>query len=336
MRRLTAAEVTLLEYIQQGDTQAFDTLVAPYRNELVLYCYRFLGSLHDAEDMVQETLLRAWKQIHTFQHFHSFHAWLYKIATNVCLTALARLHRPSITQDDTSEERRLIEPVWLEPLPDDLLTDAVENPEALYTLRESVTLAFLVALQVLPAKQRAVLLLSDVLDWHANEIAQFLDTTVSAVNSLLFRARSTIAQRYHAESQWNLMLPANPVTTALLDRYMRAWEDADVALFAAILREDALFTMPPLPAWYQGRAAICAFVRQELFYGAPSGFGRAIPIQANAQPAFALYRLDAASGSYQAFGISVLTISGDAITAIATFLGAHLFPRFQVSPVLAR
>jgi RNA polymerase sigma-70 factor (ECF subfamily) len=333
MTQLTPSEIALLERAQHGDTRAFDELVAPYRSELVAYCYRLIGSFHDAEDVVQETLLRAWKQLHTFRRLHSFRAWVYKIATNVCLTALARLRRRPPIAAGTAEGQPLIEPVWFEPFPDELLSGHDANPEAIYALHESVTLAFLVALQVLPPKQRAVLILHDVLDWRAVEIATFLATTVSAVNSILHRARTTLSKQYHSERTGEPAPLADARTQELLQRYTRAWEDADVELLATILKDDALFTMPPLPSWFRGRDVICAFVRRELFRDAGPGFGRLVPVRANAQPAFALYQYDAGSGRYRAFGVSVLTLREDAIAAITTFLGEESFPRFH-APLL--
>lgn len=331
MPHLTPLEIALLGRAQHGDTRAFDELVAPYRSELVTYCYRMTGSVQDAEDVVQETLLRAWKQLHTFRRLHSFRGWLYSITTNACRTELARMRRHSLALTGSIAGQALIDPAWLEPLPDELLAGHQTNPEALYALRESITLAFLRVLQSLPPKQRAVLILHDVLDWRVAEIASFLAVTVSAANSLLHRARMTLSQHYHAdhaEGTWEPKLLADARTQELLRRYTRAWEEADVNLLAMILKEDAFFTMPPLPAWYRGRDAICAFVRQDLFRGAGAGFGRAVPVSANAQPAFALYRYDTENQCYQAFGISVLTLGQGNIARITTFLGERAFPLF--------
>lgn len=243
-----------------GNHDEFSQMAEPYRRELQAYGYRMLGSLQDAEDLVQETFLRAWRRLDTYEGRAPFRAWLYKIATHLCLDSLARRPRralPALTHPAADPQAQpaqpIEEPVWLEPIPDDLTADPNENPEARYSSRESVTLAFLAALQALPPRQRAVLILCDVLDWRAGEAAQMLGMTTAAVNSALHRARVTSTRRYggaglgavHAQ-------PPDETTHAILSRYVRAWESADVDGLVALIKGDATFAMPPTPSWYQG------------------------------------------------------------------------------------
>src|SRR5260221_5709871 len=215
-----------------GDQQAFSDLVEPYRAELLVHCYRLLGSVQDAEDMVQETFLRAWNRLDTFTGGHYFRAWLYKIATNVCLDALDKRSRRGLSSSNfpasdphASIAPAITEPIWLEPFPDELLPEVALGPEARYTLRESITLAFLAALQFLPPRQRVTLILCDVLDWRARETAQLLDITVAAVNGLLRRARSTMSRSYH---EIEPVLIVDNKIRAVLNRYVEAWESGDV------------------------------------------------------------------------------------------------------------
>ncbi len=309
------------ELSKTENTSDQSALFEPYRWELQLHCYRLLGSLHDAEDLVQDTMLRAWQRFDTFKGASSLRTWLYAIATHACLDALKkRTPRtlPLVASPASDPHNRpapaVAEALWLEPYPDHWLAEAMENPEARYTRRESVSLAFLTVLQLLPPRQRAILLLSDVLDWRASEIAQLLELTVSAVNSALHRARVTLAQHYHPDGEARAQdRQADTATSALLTRYMQAWETDDIAGLVALLKEEATFSMPPFPSWYRGPAAT-----RTLLTWAPSGrspfFGagaprqwRLVPTGANRQPAFAAYRLDPASGSYRAWGIHVLT-----------------------------
>lgn len=321
-----------------GDKGEFTALAEPYRRELSVHCYRMLGSLQDAEDLVQETLLRAWQKLDTYEGRATFRAWLYKIATNACLDALARRPKRTLPPQlqppaDPSQPSRppLLEQIWLEPFPDDLLAEETMEPEARYAARESITLAFLAALQLLPARQRAILILRDVLDWEATEVARLLEITVAAVNSALHRARVTLAKNYHARGVTSLSAsPADERTRDLLARYIRAWEDADVDGLVALLKEDATFPMPPSPSWYQGREAIRQFVAANIFVGNARGRWRAVPTSANGRPAFAMYGLDDNSGIYRAFGIEVLTLEGDKIADITTFLNPTLLHYFNL------
>jgi len=245
----------LLDAATRGDRDAFQQLVEPYRRELQFHCYRMLGSLYDAEDLVQETLLRAWRGRDRFEGRASLRSWLYRIATNACLTALA--HRSNARRvlpealsppaDQMPEGEPATEMPWLDPYPDaalDGLADAAPGPDARYELREAVQLAFVAAIQQLPSRQRAVLLLRDVLGWSAGETASLLDTSVAAANSALQRARATLEQRFPSGQPTTQPAPDDR-QRALLERYVRAWEDADLDGFVALLRDDAVLSMPP-------------------------------------------------------------------------------------------
>lgn len=318
-----------------GDQHEFTHLTEPHRRELQVHCYRILGSLHDAEDLVQETMLRAWRRLNTYEGRASLRSWLYKIATNACLDALDKRPRralPAATHPASDASQPFMppitEPVWLEPLPDDMLADAEETPEARYTAHESITLAFLAALQTLPPRQRAVVILCDVLDWRASEAAECLGMTLPAVNSALHRARETLAKHYHRRDS---VTPAHADehTRALLDRYVRAWEAADVGALVALLKEDAVFAMPPIPSWFRGRESIRAVLEAMPFAGDARGRWKIVPTRANGEPALALYQRDEAGGGvYRGFGLQVLSIEGDSFAEVTTFINPGLFPRF--------
>jgi RNA polymerase sigma-70 factor (ECF subfamily) len=264
-------------------------------------------------------------------------AWLYKIATNACLDELAARKRPQRGLPTTvlpaadparPPEPPLTEYAWLEPIPHEWLADLEPGPEAHYTARESISLAFIAALQALPPRQRAVLILSDVLDWRAREIAELLGLTVSAVNSALHRARATLIKRYHTEGTEAVTPLEDERLNALLSRYVQAWEMADVAGLVALLKEDAAFTMPPSPSWYRGQADIRVCLLTNIFAGDAAGRWRLRPTHANGQPAFGFYRRDEAGGTYQAFGLQVLHWEGDRLREITTFLDPALLTRF--------
>jgi RNA polymerase sigma-70 factor (ECF subfamily) len=326
-----------------GDERAFGQLTEPHRRELQVHCYRLLGSLHDAEDLVQETMLRAWRRLDTYEGRASFRAWLYKIATNACLDALDKRPRralPPVTYPAADPYAPpappVADPIWLEPLPDDLLADAEETPEARYSTRESVTLAFLVALQALPPRQRAVVILCDVLDWRASEAAEALGLTVSAVNSALHRARVTLTQRYHRREA--APLPPDARTRALLDRYIRAWETADVGALVGLLKDDAVFAMPPVPTWYRGREAVRVALTTVAFAGEPGVARerwRLLLTRANAAPALAVYQRDE-GGLYRGLGLQVLRVAGDAIAESIFFLHPAVLGRFNLPSELPR
>ncbi len=325
-----------------GDPHEFSRLTEPHRRELQVHCYRLLGSLHDAEDLVQETFLRAWRRLETFEGRAPLRAWLYKIATNACLDELDKRPRrglPSAAQPAadprTPVEPPLIEPIWLEPIPDEWLADFEPGPETHYTARESISLAFVAALQALPPRQRAVLILSDVLDWRAREIADLLGLTVSAANSALHRARTTLVKHYHARGTEAVAPLADDRLSALLNRYVQAWETADVAGLVALLKEDAAFTMPPSPSWYRGQADIRLCLATTIFAGEAKGRWRLRPARANAQPAFGLYQRDEASGAYRVFGLQVLHWEGEHLREVTTFLNPALFPYFGLPATLS-
>ena len=326
-----------------GDQNEFGDLVEPYRHELRVHCYRMLGSLHEAEDMVQETFLRAWRRLETYAGRASLRAWLYRIATNVCLDALEKRPRRTLpvrsqppAEPSALPAPPLTELIWLEPFPDDLLDDVEPTPEARYALHESITLAFLTALQLLPPRQRAVLILRDVLDWDAGEVAELLDTTVSAVNSALHRARVALNKNYSAEPLVNLRL-TDPATRALLDRYVETWEQADVPGLLALLREDVMVSMPPSPTWYSGRAALGTVAEAMIFAGEGRGRFRLKPTRANGQPAFGFYRRDEATGIYHAESIQVVSLDDRAarLTTLTSFFDAGLFAHFGLPSELA-
>lgn len=326
----------MVEGALAGSQTDFAKLAAPHRRGLQLHCYRMLGSLQDAEDLVQETLLRAWQKLDRYEGRASFGTWLHKIATNVCLDALAERPRrvlpPSYepaSDPDAPPRAPITEPIWLEPLPDDLLDDLTNSPEARYDARESVTLAFLAALQVLPPRQRAALILCDVLDWRAEEAAGALGQTASSVNSALHRARVTMAKHYSRRPLEAVApAPTDERMRALLERYVQAWESADLDGLMALIKEDATYPMPPFPSWYQGKAAIRAFIARSILTGEARGRYRLVPTRANSQPAFAWYLREAAGESYRAFAIQVLTFDGELLGDITTFPNPGLFRYF--------
>ena len=332
-----------LDPAKSGDRDAFQQLAEPYRQELRLHCYRMLGSFHDAEDLVQETFLRAWRGLDGFEGRASLRGWLYRIATNACLNALAsrgsarrvlpEMHGPPA--DQPPDDGPATEVAWLEPCPDTALegiADAAPSPEARYEMREAVQLAFVATIQHLPPRQRAVLLLRDVLGWTATETAGLLDASVASINSALQRARATLAKGFPSGRP-----STNPVPDdrqrALLERYVRAREGADLDGFVALLREDAVLSMPPWRQWYRGREAIRAFFNWawELPDCSPS---RLVPIAANRQPAFALYRSGREDPECRAHGIELLTLQDDAITVLTIFRDPRLFAAFGLPTVL--
>ena len=306
-------------------------LIEPYRQELLLHCYRLLGSLHDAEDLVQETMLRAWRHFDTFKGSASLRTWLYTIATNASLDVLKKRSSRTLpmaafpTADPESPiAPPLAEATWLEPFPDSWLAEATENPEARYTRSESISLAFLTALQLLPPRQRAILILSDVLDWRASEVAHLLEISGSAVNSALHRARVTLEKHYDTNEREKMQMSCTDAeTSTLLSRYVQAWETDDVAGLVALLKEEATLSMPPFPSWYCGRDAIRAILTAYPFRFGTHGLWRLYPTVANGQPAFAFYRANESKDSYLAFGIQVVTL--DSSTLARYVAGVTMF-----------
>jgi RNA polymerase sigma-70 factor (ECF subfamily) len=310
-------EATLLAVARTGDEDAFRGLTAPYVRELQLHCYRMLGSVHDAEDLLQETLLRAWRRLDTFAGRASFRRWLYTIATNACLNALERQPRvllfPSgdpVAAEGSPPATATIEN--LQPYPDSLLPET--DPATRLDQRESVALAFLAAIQHLPPRQRATLLLRDVLGWSAAEVAELLETTVTAINSALQRARATLDTRPAPR-------PTDEEEQELLRRFVDAWERVDIGGLVALLRKDAVLAMPPTPLWFRGRDAV-----GEFFATVPAGGDLAritlVPTRANGRPALAAYH------DGEGYGIMVFEVAHGAIAEIVGFADATLFPVF--------
>jgi RNA polymerase sigma-70 factor (ECF subfamily) len=333
----TPTQTALVLAAQAGDQMAFETLVGAYRRELLVHCYRMLGSLSDAEDLVQETLLRAWEKRATLTSPEAYRAWLYRIATNLCLNTLRSVPRRSLPPDthplsdpSSPAPQRAREPIWLEPFPDDLLADARSDPQGRALSRERTTLAFLVALQCLTPAQRAILLLREVLEWPAREVAEWLNLSVPAVNSGLQRARRALQER-HELPETPTALP-NPQLESLLERYVTCWEQADIPEFVALLREDAWFTMPPLPVWFQGRAAIATVIAKTVF--TPGRRRRLLATRANGSPAFGLYQREAGADAYQLFGLVVLDVVGEQIGSLVAFLEPSSLSSFALPPTL--
>lgn len=322
-------ERQLLDLARQGDTAAFELLVASYRGELYAHCYRMLGSVQDAEDALQESLLGAWRGISGFEARSELRAWLYRISTNACLRLIARRPRrllsldygpPRRGTDDLGEP--VVGPIWLEPWPDELLNRSHgADPAASYLQRESVELAFVAALQHLSGTQRAVLVLREGLDFSAAEVARILSTSPAAVNSALQRARKTVDRRLSRNTQRaELDALGADGRRELVDALVAAWERADIASILELLVEDARFTMPPLPAWFLGRDEIGRFCSERMF-ATP---WRLVPIAANGQLAFACYQGEPGSDQFRLGAINVLTLRDGRIAEIAGFLDPAL------------
>lgn len=312
------------------DQQAFSALAEPYRRELQVHCYRMMGCVQDAEDMVQEMYLRAWRRRDTLADRQALRAWLYRIATNVCLDALDKQARRAVpvTYQPVSTLAEPIPPsimesIWLEPYPDDWLVTSDDSPEQYLTTREDIALAFIAALHLLPPRQRAVLILRDVLNWPAREVASLLETSEAAVKSALHRARSTMAQQNTAA-----VSELDDVAQDKLEAYVQAWETADIDGLLRLLKADATFSMPPIPSWYRGHDDIRQLTSRTVFSGEAKGRWRLLPTRANRQLAFGLYRQSDKSGAYAAYGIQVLTLDDGLIADITTFRNPALCGRF--------
>jgi RNA polymerase sigma-70 factor (ECF subfamily) len=333
----TASEQELLDAIRGGEQEAFRSLIEPYRAELQAHCYRMLGSLTDAEDALQETLLRAWRGLPRFGGPMRLRPWLYRIATNVCLDALGRRPKrllpveqgsPAAPDDDPGQP--LTEAVWLEPYPDQELgpEQGHASPEARYEQREAIELAFVAALQHLPATQRAVLILRDVLGFSAREAAETLEATEAAVNSALQRGRKAVEERLPARSQQaTLRSLGDSRVRKIVERYIDAWERGDVNALVAMLAEDATFAMPPYPRWWRGREVIAAFAAEPVH--------RYLATRANGQAANASYRWNPDRRCYVAEALEVLTLEGEQVKEMTAFMAPELFARFGLPGELA-
>jgi RNA polymerase sigma-70 factor (TIGR02960 family) len=316
--------IDLISRARAGDGEAFRALTEPHRRELQVHCYRMLGSFQDAEDALQDTLLSAWRGLDGFDGRASLRTWLYRIATNRCLSTLRLASRRPVKEWDIPgveppEPTRLGEIVWLEPYPDALLEGAISvplGPEARYEQAESISLAFVTALQALPPRQLAVLILRDVLGFHAGEVAGLLDTTVESVKSALKRARAGLERR-RLEIADHEPPPAagSPAENAVVASFVQAWENADIDALVALLTDDVFISMPPLPLEYQGRDVVAGFSAG--LFGAGRRFDL-VPTRANGQPAFGVY-LSAPAGLRRGAGLYVLTLAGDRICAMTRF-----------------
>ena len=320
-----------------GDDEAFRELTDPYRRELQAHCYRILGSTQDAEDLVQETLLAAWRGLDTFEGRSSVRSWLYRIATNRCLNALrARSRRPRElrTMADMPPPTRRTEPVWLEPYPDVLLEglpDEAAGPAGRYEARESIELAFIVALQRLPPRQRVALVLRDVLGFHTGEVAEMLETGEAAVKGALQRARAALRERLPADRD-RAPSPNSARERRLVGRFADAVQAGDIDDIVAMLTADGVLTMPPQPLAFEGRGPVGAFLRnREDIRGASL---RVVPTRANGQPAFGCYLPDPQAAIARPYGMIVLTLEGDAVGAITWFADTAVFPYFGLPRTL--
>jgi len=309
---------------RSGDQAAFAALIEPHRRELQVHCYRMLGSFTDAEDMVQETLLRAWRHRETFAGRSTFRAWLYRIATNACLDHLERHPRRPGGDGEVT---------WLQPFPDRLLERAAPpdaEPDAVVVARETIELAFLVAVQHLPPRQRAVLMLRDVLGWSAAESAAVLEASVASVNSALQRARATLREQLpRRRSEWAAPSQPTDEERSVLQRFMQACERADMPAIASLLREDAVFSMPPQPEMTRGRDAILEL--WEPAFG-QSGLGDLllVPVWMNRQPAAANYARTPGDSVFRAIAVDVLRVEGGVITDVVSFEHTAAFPVFDL------
>ena len=318
----------LLAAARSGDENAFARLIGPYRGELHAHCYRMLGSLHDSDDALQDAMLRAWRALGRFEGRSSLRAWLYKIATNTCLDVIARRPKRILPIDHVGPSdplegpgEPLVESVWIEPYPDEVIgvEDGLAAPEAQYEQREGIELAFVAALQYLPARQRAVLILREVLGYSAREVAATLETTTQSVNSALQRARATVEARLPERSQQaTLRAIGDDDLTLVVENYVDALQTGDVEKVISLLTEDAAWSMPPLASWYRGHDSLRDFLR----VGPLSGewHWKRIVTHANGQPAVAAYTWYEHTGDYRPFALDVLTLEGDKIREVTAFI----------------
>jgi RNA polymerase sigma-70 factor (ECF subfamily) len=328
----SARENELLERARAGDEGAFESLVGPRRAELHAHCYRMLGSVHDAEDALQDAMLRAWRGLHSFQGRSSLRSWLYRIATNACLDVIGRRPKRVLPVDYAPASdphggpgEPVVESVWIEPYPDEQvgLEDGYAAPEARYEQREGVELAFIAALQNLPATQRAVLILREVLGFSAKEVAESLETTVASVNSALQRARAAVDERLPEQTQQaTLRSLGDEELTEIVDSYVDAWLRGDVEAVVGMLAEDASFAMPPLRSWFRGREDLRIFLAGWPLSG--NWRWRTVRAQANGQPALGFYTWDEEAGAYLPFALNVLTFRGREIADVTAFVARSI------------
>jgi len=330
----------LIGLVKAGDEHAFRQLVGPYQGELQLHCYRILGSAQDAEDALQETLLAAWRGLAQFEGRASIRTWLYRVATNCCLKALrSASRRPPVNWPPPGVEipppSRVGEVIWLQPYPDMLLEglpDATPGPEARYEASETISLAFVTALQTLPPRQRAVLILRDVLGFPTSQVAGILDSSEDSAASVLKRARAAMRGQFPPATARPLApRPGSPGERDLVDRFTRAYQAGDVAAVVALLTEDIAATMPPLSLEYHGRELVARFLAATGLR--PGRRPRLIPTRANGQPAFGMYAQDPQAGIFHAAGLLVLTLTGDSICAMTGF-DTSVLPQFGLPRTL--
>jgi RNA polymerase sigma-70 factor (TIGR02960 family) len=316
-----------LERARAGDGPAFEELVSPYRRELLVHCYRTLGSMHDAEDVLQEVLVSAWRALDRFDG-RSLRAWLYRIATNRCLNHLrdeSRRPQPANLRSTSAPSLGIgaaDDPWWLEPYPDAFLDPVEQGPEARYDARESIALSFVAGLQHMPPQQRAVLVLRDVLGFKAAEVADMLDTSTASVNSVLIRARDGFRP---VRTPDLVPLPRSAAETAVVDRFVDAFQRGDLQSVIDVLSDDARLSMPPEPIQCEGRIEVADYLRWRGFWGPDL---KLVPTRANNQPAFGYYLPDRTTGKSRANGLIVLAISNDRVSGLTRFGGSDLIDRF--------
>ena len=338
MHSSNADERRLLAAARAGDPEAFARLVEPYRRELHAHGYRMLGSVQDVEDALQDALLSAWRGLGRFEGRSSLRAWLYTIVTNACLKVIERRPKRILPVDygpagdpHDGPEPPLVESTWVEPYPDELLglEDGVAGPEARYERRESVELAFVAALQRVPARQRAVLILRDVLGFSGAEVAESLDTTPASVYSALQRAHRTVDEALPARSQQaTLRSLGDRKVREIVEHYVEAWERGDIDEVAAMLTEDARIAMPPMPTWYEGRDAVAAFLGRRPLSGGRRW--RVVPARGNGQLAFGFYLWDEPRGAFLPNDLHVLTLDGAEIAEITAFITPEALARYEL------
>lgn len=347
----SAQERELLEAARRGNEQAFSRLIEPYRGELHAHCYRMLGSVHDAEDALQDASLRAWRGLPKFEGRSSLRSWLYTIATNTSLSQIEKRPKRVLPIDygPAADPHQVpgepvVESVWVEPYPDEQLGlgDGLAGPDAVYEMRESVELAFVAALQHLPANQRAVLILREVLGFSAQETADALDTTVASVNSALQRARAAVEERVPDQTQQTtLRALGDEALGEIMDRYIEAWERNDVEAFVALLADEATFAMPPLATWYAGRDGIRTWAAASSMSG--DWRWRTVRTHSNGQPAIGFYAWDESAQAYLPFALNVLTFEGARVSNVTAFIARSIesedpeaYERFPEEPANPR